>query len=365
MIFFTSLFCLGYTFWIMFLGLGIFRVGDRRGKKIKSISLIIAARNEENNLPGLLEHLANLNYPKDKFEIIIADDRSSDDTPSILRKAERDYEFIKTVTVKKEEENFVGKKNALAHAIEKSSGEILAFTDADCFPKPNWLLEINAHFADDVDIVSGYSPLLSKNKNFFAGLKNMERSAVFAVNAGSFGWHIGLTTAARNFAYRRSLYDKVNGFSGISHIRSGDDDLMLQKMSGSSRRMNFMFSRESIVPTSDKTELKEQIHLETRRASKFKYYPIGIKLMLIGILIFYLLYVIVFFQMFFCPEYLMSWLVWTAMKLFAEFFAVMLFLTKMKEFKQIKYLPFAEFLYIPYFIFFGLKGTFGNYKWKN
>ncbi len=168
----------------------------------------------------------------------------------------------------------VGKKNALNEAIKLAKYDILAFTDADCLPSPFWLQEINSHFTDETEFVAGYAPLLVKPK-WLSTLKNLERSSIFALTAGSFGWNWAVTCTARNMAYRKELFKKKNGFQGIGHLRSGDDDLMLQKLAP--KKMRFMFSEKSFVPSDDKKNIKEQVNLETRRASKWNYYPISIK----------------------------------------------------------------------------------------
>ncbi|HHE37231.1 MAG TPA: glycosyltransferase, partial [Candidatus Cloacimonetes bacterium] len=204
---------LSFCFGILFLKQG-------KNNNLNKFSIIIAARNEEKNLPQLLENLVDQNYPQDHYEIIVADDRSSDRTSLIVKEYIQKFPNLKLIRIKEETENLVGKKNALNNAIKKSEYEILAFTDADCLPTKNWLSEINKHFDDKTDFVTGYSPLISKEKKINL-LKNLERSSHFAVVAGSLGLNWKITCSARNMAYRKSIYDKMNGFSGIGNLRSG------------------------------------------------------------------------------------------------------------------------------------------------
>ena len=365
--FFFTIISVFYIGLILTLWIGLFINGKDKKSSIKQgISIIIAARNEEKNLKTLFASLKQIKYPLEKFEIIIADDRSTDKTAEIIKESIDSLPNLKYVRIEKEYADFVGKKNALSQAIAHAENELLLFTDADCIPNENWLNCVNDAFQDDVDLIAGYSPLIASEKSdVYLKMKNLERASIFAVTAGSFGLNWGLTCTARNFGYRKSLYEKVGGYSGISHIRSGDDDLMLQKMSPYIREMKFMFSEDSFVLSVDKSNLKDQIHLETRRASKWKYYPISIKIMTLLIMIYYFVLIALIPLFFLRIISGSSFLLMVIAKIISEFLLVGGFLFRIKRTKLLSYFIIAEIFYIPYFIYFGLKGTFGKYNWKN
>jgi len=353
-----------YSLLIFILFLGVFLLKKPGESQNQKISIIVAARNEEKHLPELLHRLAIQNYPEDCFEIIIANDRSTDKTLEILQEASSRIPNLKHVSVKQENPNMVGKKGALTLAIEIASNPILAFTDADCLPGENWLKEIDRHFQPKVDYLAGYSPLIISNPKL-SNLKNLERASVFAVTAGSFGINWALTSTARNLAYRRELYDQVRGFKDIGHIRSGDDDLMLQLMGRKIRKFNFMFTPESFIPSYDKEDLQAQIQLESRRASKFKHYPSSIKLIILDIALFYAGTAIAIVSAIFGNFPLTALGLILLAKVLPEFLLLITFLHKIGKKELMKSFPLAELIYIPYFLFFGIKGTFGKYKWKN
>ncbi|RJP28759.1 MAG: glycosyltransferase [Candidatus Omnitrophota bacterium] len=111
------------------------------------ISIVIAAFNEEDNIPSLIDSLLALDYPKKNFEIIIVDNNSKDNTYNILSK----YPTIKTLKQIKK-----GKPAAINLGILSSNGEIIANTDADCIVDKHWLLNINKSFEDKaIGIVAG------------------------------------------------------------------------------------------------------------------------------------------------------------------------------------------------------------------
>lgn len=352
-----------YSILLSFITLGIFRTGRKMAAAPRGISVIIAARNEATNLPGLLESLQELNYPSEFFEIIIVDDCSQDDTASIIESAFRTFPNLRLIRRKDERPDMPGKKGALFLGIDKAQYEILAFTDADCRPGCNWLAEINSHFLPGIDFVAGYSPLLIRQK-ILSGLKNLERASIFAIIAGSFGWNWGFTSVARNQSYSKSVFQKISGFSGIGHLRSGDDDLLLQKIQKINPGLNFMFSQESIVPTLADQQAAQQVSLETRRASKWRYYPGEIKIMSLLVFLFHLLLAVTI-ALTICrlitPQLLLTALI---LKILPDFLLLTAFLVRIKRIKLMLFFPLAELVYIPYFLFFALKGTFGRYAWR-
>jgi hypothetical protein len=215
----------------------------------------------------------------------------------------------------------------------------------------------------DTDFLCGYSPLTGSS-SLFNLLKNLERSSIFAVIAGSFGLGWSITSVARSQVYRKSCYLKMGGFSGIGDQRSGDDDLLLQKMSPIIRRHNFIFDPGATVISNDKTSLNDHVNLETRRASKWKLYPLSIKLLTLFIFIYYLMLIYLLAALLTGNISLLSFCFIHLIKTGAEFILLAVFLYRIKRFKQLIVFPLAEILYIPYYIIFGLKGTFGKYQWK-
>lgn len=343
--------------------IGILILPGKRDKYLKSISVIIAARNEERHITALLKAISNQDYPAISFEVIFVDDRSIDRTWQILEKESKKYSWLQIYRIIEENPELVGKKGALKLAITKAKYDILAFTDADCLPGRKWLKEINALMTNETDFLCGYSPLKSSGK-IFSLLKNLERSSIFAVIAGSFGLGWDLTSVARSQVYRKSKFIKINGFTGIGKQRSGDDDLLLQKMSPVINKRNFIFDPLASVVSIDKPNIKEQVHLETRRASKWKLYPLPIKLLTLFILVYYLIICCTLILAIFGRISWLSFIYINLFKVISEFILLFIFLIKTSQLRQLLVFPIAELLYIPYYIYFGLRGTFGTYSWK-
>ena len=113
------------------------RTSAKYEQSLPFITIVIAARNEENNLPSLLDDLVNQKIDKNKFEVIVANDRSVDNTEEIINEYSNKYKFIKAIHIIKKAE-MAPKKYALENAIKKSKGEIILATDADCRVSNDW-----------------------------------------------------------------------------------------------------------------------------------------------------------------------------------------------------------------------------------
>jgi len=164
--------------------------------------------------------------------------------------------------------------------------------------------------------------------------------------------------------YRKSVFRENNGFEGIGTIRSGDDDLLLQKLSKYIRKFSFLFSSDSIVWSKDRDDLKDQMNLETRRGSKWKHYTVPIKVLSLFVFIYYIFFLlgIILWGSGAISNNLMILIF--AIKIIPEFLILFVFLIRIKMLQYLILFPIAELIYIPYFIFFAVKGTIGKYSWK-
>jgi biofilm PGA synthesis N-glycosyltransferase PgaC len=265
---------------------GIRKLDDSIGNEQPFVSIIVAARNEEKNICQLLQCLTHQTYSH--YEIIIINDRSTDKTARLVADFQKDCSTITCIDITGLQDDMPAKKNALRAGIEASKGEILCFTDADCFPTTNWIEELVKSFKPTVGLVAGYSPYripnsqISKaaffNKLFFNFIGYEEfRAAIWA--AGSIGWNIGWLCTGRNLAYRRKVYDEVNGFEKIKMSISGDDDLFLQLVRRQTDwKINYIKTQESFVPTVPPMTFWSFINQRKRHFSAAKFFTVPMML---------------------------------------------------------------------------------------
>jgi cellulose synthase/poly-beta-1,6-N-acetylglucosamine synthase-like glycosyltransferase len=242
------------------------------------ISVIIAARNEEQNISKLLHHLIQQTYKN--YEIILINDRSIDKTLDIILEFQHRHSKIKSINIASLPLDMPAKKNALRVGIQASSGEILCFTDADCFPPSSWLENIVEQFDPEVGLVAGYSPYIvsSDSNNSLARFIEYEEFRAAIWSAGSIGLNLGWLCTGRNLAYRRKVYDQLNGFEEIKMSVSGDDDLFLQLVRRKTNwKIRYMLSKESFVPTVAPNRFQSFVEQRKRHFSAAKYFSFCMK----------------------------------------------------------------------------------------
>lgn len=213
-----------------------------------SVSIIVAARNEEESITPCLESLALLDYPHDKIEIVIINDQSQDRTEKIIRDFIKYKQHFKLVNAQPGKGSLKGKANALSQGIEASNGEIILFTDADCIVPKTWVKETVSFFTDDIGIVGGFT--LLQAKNVFEGLQSLDWLYVFGVACATSSLGISLTGVGNNLAVRRSAYNKVGGYRQIPFSVTEDYALTRSILTETSYKMVFPFSRNSLVISS-------------------------------------------------------------------------------------------------------------------
>ena len=167
-------------------------------------------------------------YPKDKYEVIVVNDRSKDSTGAITEKIASDNNNVRLINVEEltEEYKNSGKKHALKQGIENSNGEIIILTDADCLPAPGWIKGIVQYFTKDTGVVVGHSPI--KGKGLINRLLQLDNLSIIAVGAGGIGGGQPILSVGRNFAYRRKVYDEIGGFDRDYFTSHGEVDFCLK-----------------------------------------------------------------------------------------------------------------------------------------
>ena len=136
-----------------------------------SISILVAARNEEHNIGDLLRSLGRLSYPKDKLQILIGDDDSSDNTAKIIQRFCLQNTYSQYFNINKPKNNLKGKANVLAQLAHHATGDFFMFTDADVEVPQGWIESFLGEIKDE-GVVVGLT--LVKNKNWFEASQAIE-----------------------------------------------------------------------------------------------------------------------------------------------------------------------------------------------
>ena len=263
-----GVFILYAAFMLYFLS-GLFRLKKNQNiqnPKELTVSVILAVRNEEGNIQDLLEDLSRQTYPQEKLQVIIADDRSTDKTWTVISDYIKKYNNFDGIKISKRSKTMTPKKYALTKAIEKSNGEIIISTDADCRVPNTWVESIVKTFGKETGIVVGYSKIDATSERFFDHYQSIDFLALMSANAGTLGWGNAWTGSGQNIAYRRSDFDKINGFNPVAKRISGDDFYLVQAISKIAKAM-YNTNPRGFVKTKPLENIREFISQRIRWAS--------------------------------------------------------------------------------------------------
>lgn len=238
-------------------------------KSLPPVSVIICAKNEASNLERFLPLVLAQNYPE--FQVVVVNDCSEDRSEEVLEALRQKHKHLYFTNVKSDPIYRHGKKLAVTLGIKAAKYEHLVFTDADCRPAgENWLRSMAQHFSDDKQIVLGISPY-ECSKGFLGQViayETLQTAIAYISSALRCKTYMGV---GRNMAYTKTLFYDNNGFSGHTHLLSGDDDLFINK-AASKDNVAVELSSEAVVYSVPETYWNEWFKQKRRHLTTGKHY---------------------------------------------------------------------------------------------
>ena len=328
------------------------------------VSIIVAARDEEQNITRTIEDLVAQRYPKHLTEIIFIDDHSTDRTAEIvLSYADQG---VKLIRLNEDRALNSYKKKAIQTAIGTCSGDFIITTDADCRMGENWLATIvNYYEMQHYKMIS--SPVAYfEEKSFFERLQSLEFLYLIGLGASTIGNKQPSTCNGANLAYEKKTFYEVGGFQGIDDLASGDDELLLHKIAAKyPDQIGFLKNRNAIVYTHAKENIYSFLQQRKRWASKStRYKNKAIIVLGVFVWIFNLSILANFIAGLFIPELLII----TCSQLIIKLVLESLFLWDVTGFARRRSLllltPILTVVHIFYMVYIGIAGNSGKYNWK-
>jgi len=219
------------------------------------VSIVVAAKDEEKNLPRCLESLVNLEYPKDNLEIIVVNDQSIDKTGDVIDKESEKFGFVKRLDAE-DSIGLRGKANALAHGIEKATGEFIFLTDADCAVPASWITETLKYFDPQIGIVGGVTLISNANKPLY-GIQALDWDILLTIGAGAATIGKPIACLGNNLAMRKKAYEEVGGYRKIKFSVTEDFALFKAIANSGKWRYRFPMERATLVETLPVESIKE------------------------------------------------------------------------------------------------------------
>jgi poly-beta-1,6-N-acetyl-D-glucosamine synthase len=325
------------------------------------VSIIVAARNEEENIGKLLNALQEQTYPTSLSQVIVVNDHSTDSTSEIVKK----FKGVTLIDLTDNEINSY-KKKAIQRGIETASGKLIITTDADCLPPPKWLETIVTFYEEKKGLFIAAPVMFETASSIIELFQSLDFLVLQGITAASVHTRIHSMCNGANVAYEKTAFEEVKGFDGIDKIASGDDMLLMHKIRKKfPGRVYYIKSREAIVVTQPMKTWKQFFNQRIRWASKARFYnDRKIFSVLLLVYLFNLSFLALFVLAFWFPVlwfYLLA--LWFA-KTIIEYPFVRSIAKFFDRQSLLKYLFFFQPLHIAYTIIAGWLGQLGAYEWK-
>ncbi|MFT5858916.1 MAG: cellulose synthase/poly-beta-1,6-N-acetylglucosamine synthase-like glycosyltransferase [Flavobacteriaceae bacterium] len=306
------------------------------------VSIIIAARNESENLYQYLPIILGQDYPE--FEVIVINHQSIDDSKYVLNAYAEQHKNLRIITVEPSKHMQFGKKLPLTLGIKGAKYEHLLFTDADCKPRSDhWLRSMAGRFSDKKQLVLGYGPYY-RRRGFLNRLIRFDTawigiSYLSMAKLGSPYMGIG-----RNLAYTKTAFNSTDGFKSHYSLLSGDDDLFIQE-AAKKRNYTINIESDSFCYSKAAENMSSWTRQKSRHYTTSGRYKVFNKLML-GIYPLSLLLMLgTFVSLLFYCEYLWITLAVFLILLIVKWIVLGKAFKKLRETKFIVWLPLWDILY--------------------
>ena len=365
---FSAILLFHYLFFLQRIIRGLLKLKPDQNKVLpyEFISIIIPFRNEQDNILTNLKSIEAQLYSENKFEVIYVDDFSDDSSKDILLKNIHKNN-IKVLSVPEDYSVNAHKKRAIRFGIENAKGEIIVTTDADCIYNEEWLQTLLLSFDSLTGFVSGPVEFISDD-GLFSQFQKLEFVGLVLTGAGLIGAGHPTICNAANIAYKKKVFNQVGGFTDNMNLSSGDDELLMQKISKDTDfKVKFCYDQKAIVKTSANKSVRDFIHQRKRWASKGLFY--GDKSLVLRLIFIYLFYLGLIVQIILGiienNIFIFMTMISLLLKFILEYRILSLGKSKIFNSLQSKYFIIAEIIQIPYIIYAGLVGAFGNFSWKS
>ena len=364
---FLSGLLINYLVFLSILYAGLKRLPKKQEKIIQSefVSVIIPFRNESQNILASLESISAQDYPADKFEVIYVNDVSNDDSYEKLMRADKPDNF-KVLSISDHSQGRAYKKKAVSLGIENAKGEIIVTTDADCQHDKSWLSSLLSQFDNKTGFVSGPVRFVPEN-NLFSKVQALEFASLVISGAGLIGIKKPTICNGANLAFRKSLFKSLHGYSDQMHLSSGEDELLMQKISRETDySVKFIWEKNAVVTTNPNKNLHDFIQQRKRWASKSLFYKDN--LLIAKLAMIYLFFVSLIVQLvlavFLSKIFIFSFIIFLLLKFVFEYKVISIGSDFLFPRKLLKYFFVTEVFQIIYIIIAGVQGVFGNFNWK-
>lgn len=327
--------------------------------QLPTMSVVVAARNEEDNIVACLESLNKLIYPDGKLEIIIVDDASVDNTAQLIKNFIIDKPDYKLILLQENKsEKLRGKVRAMAEGIRQASGEVILTTDADCIVNPLWAKTIASYYVGNVGVVNGFTS--QSVKNSFSGMQAIDFIYLLFIASGTINLGKPVSCIGNNMSFRKKAYEETGGFEKLPFSVTEDFLLLNSVHKLKKYEVIYPLNKDSLVISKPSESIKELFHQKKRWAvGGIDAPPLGLGLILWAFLTNLFTLITPYF-------FSAVWIYLVLFKVAIDFFVLLPVHQRLGLQKNLKYFLVFEIYYIAYVILLPFIVMFSKkVKWKD
>ncbi len=338
---------------------------------IPFISVVVAARNEEENISHCIQSLLRQDYPADKFEILIVDDFSTDKTAELIKKFETSVTNLKYLSsIAIEQGNIISyKREAIQTGINASKGKYILLTDADCIVPTTWISTYSEQFMKEDYVFIGGPVIISDEKpKLLTSFQGLDMIGMMVITGAGYQSGNQLLANGANMGFSKQVFNDLGGYAQFPKKASGDDMFLLHHFHQyHPKRIQFLKTLSAIVVTQPEHSIKSLLRQRTRWASKNNAYKemninfslsvlfiVSLTIVILGVLS--ILQASIFFPMFY---------VLYTFKIFSDYLLQREAIRFFNKRKLEKYFFLSQNIHTMYITWVGIMASlFPVYQWK-
>ena len=358
--------------------IGAYGIGWARSQKFvmpagyqphTSITVIIPARNEESNIAQCLRAVLAQQYPAHLLEVIVVDDHSEDDTFAVARSfADGRLSCIQMAHQAKPDGKMVAyKKAALTAGIARAKGTLIVTTDADCTAPATWLQYIACIYEQQQPSMVVAPVIFTSDRSMVQVFQLIDFMSMQGITAAAHTMKMGNMSNGANLAFTKDVFNKVHGYEGVDNLASGDDYLLMMKISRlPDAKIAYLHSREAIVSTQPQPDWASFLQQRIRWASKSgKYNDPKLTAILLLVYLYNVSFIMLALLGFAHHYYWQLCGILILVKVVIEYIYIVPVAMFFRKMWTQLYYPLLQPLHIGYIALAGFLGFIGNYTWKD
>lgn len=352
---------------ILYFFTGIYRVSQSGPGNSLSVSVLVPARNEAQNILACLQSLWEQTYPRDLYQVYVIDDHSTDQTAEVVRRFISDKPNFHLLIHRSSQETPTFKKQALKYALSRVTSEIILTIDADTRAQPGWIEKITGMYQEDTGLVAGLVTFSAEGeKGLFHKMQTLEFAGIVFCGVGAAGNNNPIICNGSNLSYRLRAFHDAGGYDGTEFLPSGDDDLLLQSIRQKTEwKIKYCLHPETVNFTRPVDTWPDFLNQRSRWASKSIHYPQRSLLLVMALIYLYYLSLVVLLPMTIWGIF--PWKIYLTgllLKMIPEALIISKGLDILRRPDLSRYFLVAQVFQIGYVLLAGIRGLLKRFNWK-